>query len=68
MTRSTNPRDDMICTWCRGSVISTNKKTLPRFTKFPQLPTGTGVVVCGSRCKERPEGAPVGSEMAGVQA
>jgi len=56
---------EMICHWCKRDIVTTNYKTIPRFTDWPALPIGTAVVVCGKRCPERPKGAPVGSHLLG---
>jgi hypothetical protein len=53
----------MLCTWCGRTVVSMRARTLPEFTRFPDLPAGTAVIVCGKRCPERPAGAPVGSRI-----
>jgi len=58
---------DYVCTWCKHPVATFNAKTLPHYTDHPNLPVGTLVIVCGPRCKSRPEGAPVGSALATVE-
>ncbi len=50
------------CHWCKADLTSTKKKTTPAFSDWPELPAGTGVVVCGTKCPERPPGAPVGTK------
>ena len=67
MKRS-NTKMEMICHWCKRDILTTNKKTIPAFSDWPQLPAGTGVVVCGSRCPKKPEGAPVGTLLVGSEA
>ena len=57
-----------VCHWCKQPVnLDSVKKTLPAFTDWPWLPTGTGVIVCGDKCDKRPAGAPVGTNIRGEQ-
>lgn len=67
MKRS-NTKMEMICHWCKQTILTTNKKTTPAFSDWPSLPTGTTVVVCGNRCPKRPTGAPVGTRLLGLEA
>ncbi len=55
-----------LCHWCgidlpEGRPGVPLPQTSPEFTRWPLLPAGTGVRVCGEACSKRPEGAPVGS-------
>ncbi len=59
--RRSSERTVFVCHWCKTSLISFSAKTDPAFSSWPGLPPGTGVVVCGASCPERPDGAPVGS-------
>ena len=47
------------CHWCKEEVSSTKAVTEPRFTDMPELPRGTGVVVCGDDCPRMPNDAKV---------
>jgi hypothetical protein len=49
-----------ICHWCKTPVVTEAKRTTPAYTDWPSLPAGSSVVVCGLRCPQRPQGAPVG--------
>jgi hypothetical protein len=51
------------CAWCGDRLIvgkELRATTTPGFSEYPELPPGTGVAVCGRRCRNRPDGAPVG--------
>lgn len=52
----------MLCHWCHRPCLGI-LRTTPAYTRYPNLPAGTGVIVCGASCPDRPDGAPVGERL-----
>jgi hypothetical protein len=53
---------DPVCHWCKAPLTAgvLHQVTTAKFSEFPALPSGVGVAVCGKKCPNRPEAAPVG--------
>lgn len=63
MRRSRTPFEPR-CHWCKRPLVSSHRRPIrahPRYTDFPDLPAGTGVLVCGAACPQRPAGAVAGT-------
>ena len=66
--RAANGRTTVsVCHWCKLELKGLEvARTLPAWTDWPDLPRTGTVRVCGADCPQRPDGAPVGTALAGA--